>query len=168
MTPPALHPEFVIRAALGAGRWRLIRQLLTESVLVSLAGGAIAVMLAIWGTNLLVWLKPESLPRLQEISVDVRVLLFTFGISLLTGVVFGLLPAWTAARGGVSEALKEGGRSATASGARAKRRRCPKRVHAESKTSASSMSCSPRCADLLRIERGVPCGQANLPKKGEQ
>lgn len=110
--------EFVIRAALGAGRWRLIRQLLTESVLVSLAGGAIAVLLAIWGTNLLVWLKPENLPRLQEIGVDLRVLGFTFGISLLTGVIFGLLPAWTASRGGVSEALKEGGRSATAGGAR--------------------------------------------------
>lgn len=110
--------EFVIRAALGAGRWRLMRQLLTESVLVSLSGGTLAVLLAIWGTNLLVWLKPENLPRLQEIGVDVRVLVFTFGISLLTGVIFGLLPAWTASRGGVSEALKEGGRSATAGGAR--------------------------------------------------
>jgi putative ABC transport system permease protein len=110
--------EFVIRAALGAGRWRLIRQLLTESVIVSLAGGAIAVLLAIWGTNVLIWLKPENLPRLEEIGVDLRVLGFTFGISLLTGVVFGLLPAWTASRGSVSEALKEGGRSATAGGAR--------------------------------------------------
>jgi putative ABC transport system permease protein len=110
--------EFVIRAALGAGRWRLIRQLLTESVLVSLVGGAVAVLLAIWGTSLLVSLKPENLPRLQEIGVDLRVLGFTFGLSLLTGIVFGLLPAWAAARGGVSESLKEGGRSATAGSAR--------------------------------------------------
>src|SRR5258706_4437585 len=110
--------EFVIRTALGAGRWRLIRQLLTESVLVSLAGCAIAVLLAIWATNLLVTLRPDNLPRLQQIGVDSRVLGFTFGISLLTGVIFGLLPAWTASRSGVSEALKEGGRSATAGGAR--------------------------------------------------
>ena len=110
--------EFVIRAALGAGRWRLIRQLLTESVLVALAGGVIAVLLAIWATGLLVTLKPEDLPRLQEIGVDARVLAFTFGISLLTGMIFGLLPAWAASRSGVSEALKEGGRSATAGGAR--------------------------------------------------
>jgi putative ABC transport system permease protein len=110
--------EFVIRGALGARRWRLIRQLLTESVLVSLAGGAVAVVLAIWGTSLLVSFKPANLPRLSEITVDARVLLFTLGVSILTGLVFGLLPAWTAARSGVSEALKEGGRSATAGGAR--------------------------------------------------
>ena len=110
--------EFVIRTALGAGRWRLVRQLLTESLLVSLMGGAIAVLLAIWGTNLLVWMKPQNLPRLREISLDIRVLGFTFGIALLTGLVFGLLPAWTASRTGAGEALKEGGRSSTAGAAR--------------------------------------------------
>lgn len=110
--------EFVIRTALGAGRWRLIRQLLTESVLVSLLGGAIAVLLAIWATNLLVALRPENLPRLQEINLDGRVLLFTFGVSLLTGIVFGLLPAWTASRTAMSDALKESTRSATAGGFR--------------------------------------------------
>ena len=110
--------EFVIRGALGAGRWRLIRQLLTESVLISLAGGAVAVVLAIWGTRLLLAFKPENLPRLSEIGVDGRVLGFTLGISLLTGLIFGLVPAWAASRGGVGEALKEGGRSATAGSAR--------------------------------------------------
>jgi len=110
--------EFVIRGALGAGRWRLIRQLLTESVLVSLAGGAVAVVLAIWGTNLLIAFKPDNLPRLSEINVDSRVLFFTLGISLLTGLLFGLLPAWSASRSSVGEALKEGGRSSTAGGAR--------------------------------------------------
>lgn len=105
--------EFVIRGALGAGRWRLIRQLLTESLLVSLAGGAVAVVLAIYGTNLLVAFKPDNLPRLSEIGVDGRVFVFTLGISLLTGLVFGLLPAWSASRSGLGEALKEGGRSAS-------------------------------------------------------
>jgi putative ABC transport system permease protein len=110
--------EFVIRGALGAGRWRLMRQLLTESLLFSLAGGVAAVLLAFWGTNLLVSFKPENLPRLTEIGVDGRVLGFTLGISILTGLIFGLVPAWAASRGRVGDALKEGGRSATAGSAR--------------------------------------------------
>ena len=110
--------EFVIRGALGAGRWRLMRQLLTESLLLSLAGGAAAVLLAYWGTSLLVSFKPENLPRLSEIGVDGRVLGFTLGVSVLTGLIFGLVPAWAASRGRVGDALKEGGRSATAGSAR--------------------------------------------------
>ena len=110
--------EFVIRGALGAGRWRLMRQLLIESLLLSLAGGAAAVLLAYWGTNLLVSFKPENLPRLIEIGVDGRVLGFTLGISVLTGLIFGLAPAWAASRGRVGDALKEGARSVTAGGAR--------------------------------------------------
>src|SRR6185295_19203991 len=110
--------EFVIRGALGAGRWRLMRQLLIESLLLSLAGGVAAVVLAFWGTSLLVSFKPENLPRLTEIGVDGRVLGFTLGISILTGLIFGLVPAWAASRGRVGDALKEGGRSATAGSAR--------------------------------------------------
>jgi putative ABC transport system permease protein len=110
--------EFVIRGALGAGRWRLMRQLLTESLLLSLAGGAAAILLAYWGTSLLVSFKPDNLPRLSEIGVDARVLGFTFGVSVLTGLIFGLVPAWAASRGRVGDALKEGGRSATAGSAR--------------------------------------------------
>jgi putative ABC transport system permease protein len=109
--------EFVIRSALGAGRWRLIRQLLTESLLVSLAGGVIAVVFAVWGTTLLVSLKPENLPRVDEVNVDWRVLLFTLGLSVVTGLIFGLLPAWIASRGVVNDSLKETARS-TAGGAR--------------------------------------------------
>jgi putative ABC transport system permease protein len=77
--------EIVIRTALGAGRWRIIRQLLTESILISLVGGAVGVVIAWWGTSLLIALKPENLPRLQEIDVDLRVFAFTLGVSILTG-----------------------------------------------------------------------------------
>jgi putative ABC transport system permease protein len=107
--------EIVIRTALGAGRWRIVRQLLTESILIAILGGALGVLFAWWGTNLLISLKPQNLPRLDEIGVDLRVFGFTLGVSLLTGVIFGLLPAWSASRAAVSAGLKEGGRSASAS-----------------------------------------------------
>jgi putative ABC transport system permease protein len=107
--------EIVIRTALGAGRWRIVRQLLTESILIAIVGGAIGVMFAWWGINLLIALKPDNLPRLDEIGVDLRVFGFTLGISLLTGLIFGLLPAWTASRAAVTSGLKEGARGASAS-----------------------------------------------------
>src|SRR5215831_3733716 len=105
--------EIVIRTALGAGRGAIVRQLLTESILISLAGGAVGLLIAWWGTSLLVALKPDNLPRLHEINVDLRVFAFTVGISVLTGLVFGLMPAWTSSRPVVNNSLKEGGRSAT-------------------------------------------------------
>jgi len=107
--------EIVIRTALGAGRWRIVRQLLTESILIAILGGAIGVLFAWWGTNLLIALKPQNLPRLDEIGVDLRVFGFTLGVSLLTGLIFGLLPAWSASRAAVNTGLKEGGRSASSS-----------------------------------------------------
>lgn len=115
--------EFVIRAALGAGRGRLVRQLLTESILIAVAGGALSIMFAMWGIDLLIALKPEDLPRLDEIAIDRRVLFFTLGVSVTVGLIFGLMPAWTSSRSQVGEALKEGGRSATAGSAKQRMRK---------------------------------------------
>jgi putative ABC transport system permease protein len=107
----ARQKEIALRMALGAGRWRVVRQLLTESVLISLAGGLIGTFLAIWGTDLLVALATQ-LPRANEISVDGYVLAFSLAISLLTGLIFGLVPALQASGLKLNESLKEGGKSA--------------------------------------------------------
>ncbi|MGC1106635.1 MAG: ABC transporter permease [Candidatus Acidiferrales bacterium] len=109
----ARRHELVIRAALGARRSRLIRQALTESGLLAVIGGVVGLLLAKWGTRLLLSLKPAALERFNGIQMDAKVLLFVFGVSMLTGIVFGLAPAWSAARADVSESLKEGGRGAT-------------------------------------------------------
>ena len=111
----ARRHEFVVRAALGAGRGRLIRKTLTESTMLSVLGGAAGLLFARWGTSLLLALRPESLARLSGINVDTRVLLFVLVVSLLTGIVFGVAPVWIAARADVAEALKENGRGTTAS-----------------------------------------------------
>ncbi len=102
--------EFAIRAALGASRGRVIRQLLTESFLLSAAGGALGLLLAGRGTRAILATLPNALPRGRGISVDTRVLLFTLGISALSAVLFGLAPALRALRPDLQETLKEGGR----------------------------------------------------------
>jgi predicted permease len=106
--------EFAIRTALGASQTRVIRQLLTESLLLSLCGGAFGLILAAWGTQAALSLLPESLPRAEEVGLDGRVLMFTLVVSVLAGVLFGLAPALRTARPNVQETLKEGGRGASA------------------------------------------------------
>ena len=107
--------EVAIRAALGASGWRVIRQMLTESVLLSLAGGVVGLVIAYWGIDALVAMLPENqlnaLPFLKSLHIDTRILGFSFALSLLTGIVFGLAPAFQSTRLDLNEVLKEGGRT---------------------------------------------------------
>lgn len=105
------HKELAIRAALGAGRGRIMTQLLTESVVLALAGAAAGLLLAAWGVAALQQVAPANIPRLASIAIDVPVLLFTLGVALATGLIFGVAPAWQSASANQPEALKEGGRS---------------------------------------------------------
>jgi predicted permease len=102
--------EIAVRQALGAGAWRLVRQMLTESVVLSLAGGAVGVLLSLWLTGLLLQLVPANLVRLVEVSVNPRVLLFALGISVFTGLLFGLAPAAQLASTRLIDDLRQGTR----------------------------------------------------------
>jgi putative ABC transport system permease protein len=107
----ARQKEIAVRTALGASRWRIIRQLLTESLLLSTVGGAIGLLLSLWLTKLLISVSPPNSPRFDEIRPDVRVFLFTLALAVVTGLIFGLAPALQASRINLNERLKEGGRA---------------------------------------------------------
>ena len=104
------HKEMAIRSALGASRLRVVRQLLTESVLLSLAGGALGLLLAVWWSDLLVSLGKQDIPRAMQVGLDWRVLGFTLLVSVFTGGIFGLVPAVHSSKTELTESLKEGGR----------------------------------------------------------
>ena len=110
--------EIAVRAALGARRGRIIRQLLTESLLIALIGGALGMLLAVWGTKALLALAPSDLPRLSAVQVDLRILLLSFGASLACGVIFGLVPALAASKTDLVTSLKESDRTDSAGATR--------------------------------------------------
>src|SRR5580704_14759452 len=111
--------EIAVRIAMGASRWRLFQQLLTESMLIALAGGAVGLLVAYLGLGSLLAVAPADLPRVSDVHLDGWVFAFTFFVSLLTGVLFGLAPALEASRAGINEALKEGAGRASAAPGRA-------------------------------------------------
>jgi predicted permease len=114
----ARQKEVAIRSALGASRWRVVRQLLTESIMLSLIGGAAGLLIAYWGVPALVAALPQNqlnaMPFLKTLGLDVTILAFSFGLSLLTGLFFGIVPALQSSRLDLNEVLKEGGRNASA------------------------------------------------------
>ena len=107
----ARHGELAVRAALGAGRGRLVRQLVTEALVLSIVGGTLGLLLAYWGTQALIAAKPADIPRLDQIGLDVTVVLFTLGVALATSLAFGIAPALQATNDSLMRGLREGGRA---------------------------------------------------------
>ena len=135
----ARHKEVAIRTALGADRWSLVRQLLTESVLLSVIGGGVGLLLAWASIHGLVAMNPGNIPGITELAIDGRVVLFTLAVSLVTGVLFGLVPALQTSRENLHVTLKEGGRSGTAD----RSGQLLRRVLVVSEVALALIACSP-------------------------
>jgi putative ABC transport system permease protein len=148
--------EIALRLALGAGRWRVMRQLLIESVVLAVIGGSLGVLLGWWALQLFIAASPGNIPRLNQVTLDGAALSFTLGISVLTGLLFGLAPACQFSRPDLNEALKEGTRAAT--GATAARRTRNVLVVAEVALSVVLLAGAglmlQSFARMLRAERG--------------
>ena len=112
----ARQKELALRVALGAGRWRIARQLFTESVFLAFISGGAGLLVAVWGLSAIRYYGAEQLPRLDEVQIDARVLAFTMAVAVLTAVLFSLLPALNASRSDINEVLKAGARSVSGSG----------------------------------------------------
>ena len=167
--------ELSIRAALGAGRFRLFRQMLTESVLLSLIGGALGVLLGFWGLSVLPRLAPGNLPRLASIHIDQRVLLFSLLLSLVSGLLFGSVPALRVLRGSMIQSLKEGGQQAASRASDipaqqdakpARNRRVCSRLHASDRRRSARKQLSAAGQPETRLRpQGSPDNAAELASR---